>query len=365
MTASLDELRTRVVASRGRSKIPALGAAIVSAGDAEMPAWVTGERVRGEERGGGDRRSLAHRLVRQGHHGCAVRPTGGARGRRVGCDAPRAVPRRRRDRPVVERDTRIDQVLTHRAGLPANLERSEVEGCVRGRPAGSRSSEPRPSLGRSRNPATKPGSFRYSNLSYIVAGAAIERIVGRSWEEAVVDDVLAPLGITSVGFGAPTGDQPWGHGSRWRGIGRGGRIDPGPPERPNLRADNPPVMGPAGRIHLTLRDWGRFVRIFLTDGAPAAERCIDRAAHDAARRCGPEAGDRMGHPAREARAGRRHRAAGVQHHVGGDAPWSTPRGSARRSWSATTDGGGCWPSPVTSRSGLLAAEGGAGGGVGR
>ena len=33
-------------------------------------------------------------------------------------------------------------------------------------------------------------------------------------------------------------------------------------------------MGPAGRIHLTLADWARFIRVFLTDGgtllAPAS-----------------------------------------------------------------------------------------------
>jgi CubicO group peptidase (beta-lactamase class C family) len=35
---------------------------------------------------------------------------------------------------------------------------------------------------------------------------------------------------------------------------------------PNVRADNPPVMGPAGRIHLALADWARFIRVFLADG---------------------------------------------------------------------------------------------------
>ena len=266
MTASLDELRTRVVASRGRSKIPALGAAIVSAGDAEMPAWVTGERVRGE--------SVAAEIGDRWHIGsCAKAITGALYARQVerGVAAWDAtLPELFPDVDGIDPSwnaTRIDQVLTHRAGLPANLERSEVEGWF----GDTRRIEEQRTAAVARalaNPATKPGSFRYSNLSYIVAGAAIERIVGRSWEEAVIDDVLAPLGITSAGFGAPTGDQPWGHGSRWRGMGRGGRMDPGPPERPNVRADNPPVMGPAGRIHVTLRDWGRFVRIFLTDGDP-------------------------------------------------------------------------------------------------
>ncbi len=266
MTVSVDEIRARVEAARDRSKIPALGAALLTAGDDEMTAWVTGERVRG----GG----LAAGIGDRWHIGsCAKAMTGALYARLVERGAAAwesTLPELFPDIDGIDpawRETRIDQVLTHRAGLPANLERAEADGWFRDtRPIEEqRTAVVARALAR---PATKPGSFRYSNLSYIVAGAAIERIVGRSWEDAVVDDVLAPLGVTSAGFGAPTGAQPWGHGSRWHGIGRGGPMDPGTPERPNLRADNPPVMGPAGRIHLTLQDWSRFVRIFLAEGAP-------------------------------------------------------------------------------------------------
>ena len=31
-------------------------------------------------------------------------------------------------------------------------------------------------------------------------------------------------------------------------------------------ADNPPVLSAAGRLHLSLADWARFHRVFLTDG---------------------------------------------------------------------------------------------------
>ncbi len=60
----------------------------------------------------------------------------------------------------------------------------------------------------------------------------------------MVDDVLAPLGITSVGFGAPTGAQPWGHRSRWHGVGRGAPVDPGTPERPEAPSRQPARDGP-------------------------------------------------------------------------------------------------------------------------
>lgn len=265
MTLSVDEIRTRLVVSRDRSKIPAMGAAIVT-GDGIEAACVTGVRVRGR----GELATLGDLW----HIGsCAKAMTGALFARLVergdatwDATLPTLFP----DLGTMDaawRDTRIDQVLTHRAGLPANLDRSEAEAWFTDdRPIVlQRTAATDHALSR---PPDKPGSFRYSNLSYIVAGAAIERIVGRPWEEAVVDEVLTPLGITSVGFGAPTGAQPWGHRARLLGVGRGGPLDPGTRELPNLRADNPPVMSPAGRIHLTLEDWSRFIRIFLTDGDP-------------------------------------------------------------------------------------------------
>lgn len=270
MTLSIDALRERIETARAKSRIPALGAALVTADDRELPIWVTGERIRGRD----DPASVRDRW----HIGsCAKAMTGALYARLVergdaswGATLPELFPDLHGMDPAWD-GTRIDQVLTHRAGLPANLDRSEME--ARFRDAQPIVDQRTAATARALSqPPRKPGSFRYSNLGYIVAGAAMERILGRSWEEAVVDEVLAPLGITSVGFGAPTGPHPWGHRSRWHGVGRGEPVDPGTPERPDVHADNPPVMGPAGRIHLTLRDWARFIRIFLTDGGPLLSR---------------------------------------------------------------------------------------------
>ena len=98
----------------------------------------------------------------------------------------------------------------------------------------------------------RPGRFRDSNLGYVVIGAAIERIAGAPYEQALATHVLEPLGIASGGFGAPPAIR--GHRAH----------TPAPPDDP--RADNPPVMGPAGRLHLTLQDWARFQQVFLTEG---------------------------------------------------------------------------------------------------
>lgn len=107
-------------------------------------------------------------------------------------------------------------------------------------------------------PHGKPGMFEYSNVGVILAGAAIERIVRTSWEEAITRELFKPLGMASAGFGAPTGAQPWGH------LGN----TPGhlTPVDPAGVADNPPALGPAGRVRLTLADYAKFARLFLTQG---------------------------------------------------------------------------------------------------
>ena len=99
----------------------------------------------------------------------------------------------------------------------------------------------------------------YSNLGYIVLGAVIEAVTGRTWEDAIRHEVFDPLGMRSAGFGAPPLPAPVGHvmqGRRWRAR------PPGP------WADNPPVHGPAGRVHLPLVDWARFAAVHLAAGPP-------------------------------------------------------------------------------------------------
>jgi D-alanyl-D-alanine carboxypeptidase len=104
----------------------------------------------------------------------------------------------------------------------------------------------------------------YSNLGYIVAGAAIERITGTSFKDALRKYIYQPLGITSGGFGPPP--HIWGHKPRLRigplAIGKGAPADPA-----DTYSDNPAVMNSAGRLHFTLADWGRFNRAFLPSGS--------------------------------------------------------------------------------------------------
>lgn len=102
------------------------------------------------------------------------------------------------------------------------------------------------------------GAFEYGNANYVLVGAAIEAITGASWEEVMQAELFTPLGLSSAGFGAPKGDNAWGH----RRMGETAlAMDPS-----DTGSDNPLALGPAGTVHMTMADYACFVRVFLTEG---------------------------------------------------------------------------------------------------
>ena len=158
----------------------------------------------------------------------------------------------------------IDDVLHCRAGVAPNPPRSQMKALW-----ASRAHEADQRLGAVEailsNPPDEVGKFRYSNLGYIMVGAAIDRIAGVPYELALRQRVLEPLGIDSLGFGPPS--LVCGHRSRFRlgplllGPGAAAPTD-------DVHSDNPTLFNPAGRMHLTLADWAKFQRLFLNDGKP-------------------------------------------------------------------------------------------------
>lgn len=109
-------------------------------------------------------------------------------------------------------------------------------------------------------PAFAAGTFNYSNLGFIIAGACAEQKTGKRWEDLVTEEVFTPLGVKSFGFGAPgvagIADQPRGH----RDVG-GGKLEAIEPNQDG--ADNPPSLGPAGTVHIALKDWVLFAQDHL------------------------------------------------------------------------------------------------------
>lgn len=159
-------------------------------------------------------------------------------------------------------DVRVVELMQHRAGLRDE----DVLGqawfmTARGDPATlpeQRLAVAKKALASA--PGGTPGRFLYGNANYMVAAAAMEAITGQDWQALMLEQVFEPLGITSAGFGAPREPAPWGH------LEQSGRMVSLPPSHPG--SDNPAALGPAGTVHMTLEDYGRFLAVFLNDGLP-------------------------------------------------------------------------------------------------
>ena len=102
-------------------------------------------------------------------------------------------------------------------------------------------------------------TYHYSNVGYMIAGAMLEAVTGQQWETLIRAHLFAPLGMGDTGFGAPgvrnAMDQPRGH------LGQGAARVALEPDDP--RADNPRGLGPAGTVHATMQDLGRYVAMHL------------------------------------------------------------------------------------------------------
>lgn len=144
-------------------------------------------------------------------------------------------------------------LLSHRSGLPANIsmQRFAEFGQDPEDPIVDRERWVRIALAQSPVGPLEE-TYLYSNSGFIIAGAMLEEATGVSWEDLMRAEVFAPLGITSAGFGAPTGDGP---NDQPRGHTMGAEGDA--PVPPN--ADNPAALGPAGRVHMSMRDIARYL----------------------------------------------------------------------------------------------------------
>jgi CubicO group peptidase (beta-lactamase class C family) len=143
----------------------------------------------------------------------------------------------------------LENLLTHRASMPANLNWNVIS--ATGTLREQRELVAKQAMAAPPRVASGQG-YLYSNLGYVVAGAMIERVTAKSWEQSIRDELFTPLAMNATGFGG-TGspgqlDQPWGHTRTGKPVSNNG---------PSM--DNPPVLGPAGRVHASIQDWARFL----------------------------------------------------------------------------------------------------------
>lgn len=158
-------------------------------------------------------------------------------------------------------DVPLPFLLTHQSGMPQPpfslrlLTESDPEKlrAVRRRVAAEILAKP---------PVFEPGTdFAYSNEGYMIASLMAETAMDTPWETLVRQELASPLGLSSLGFGAPGLDapetQPWGHGSSF-GFKSGAE--------PGARADNPQWMAAAGTMHMSLSDLVRYGQAHLEEG---------------------------------------------------------------------------------------------------
>jgi len=108
-------------------------------------------------------------------------------------------------------------------------------------------------------PRFTPGTaYEYSNAGFAMAGAMLEKVTNKAWEDLMTEQLFRPLGMTTAQFGVPATprhvDHPWGHTFS-------GNVPV--PVAPGPSADNPPGIGPAATANCSLVDFARYLAVQL------------------------------------------------------------------------------------------------------
>lgn len=176
------------------------------------------------------------------------------------------------------RDVNFRHLLSHRSGLPGNIDMAELMRFPRDS-ADSRSDRiAYTRIGLAQAPrGPKEATFEYSNTGYVIAGAMLEQRLGAPWESLIRDHVFTPLAMASAGQGAPgtpgAYDQPVGHAPGPTTVQNGvtvAALQPHPPGHPIT--DNPAALGPAGRVHASFDDVLKYLTAHCARTSPFLRR---------------------------------------------------------------------------------------------
>ena len=161
-------------------------------------------------------------------------------------------PERREKIDPALRDTTLEILLTHRSGLPHD---GTYYGPLKAAVTEQRLAYMDAVL--AKPPPHEAGSFNYSNAGYIIAGAMLERVTGKAWEDFMREKLFVALGMKTAGFGPAAKehqtDQPWGH------VLQGGKYVP-------RFGDNHRALGPAGTVHCSISDYLKFAALHASMG---------------------------------------------------------------------------------------------------
>ena len=158
-------------------------------------------------------------------------------------------------------DITLIQLLSHRAGLPEWIYHVSSKNVTdkfwdnwwtdRDTPVIMRSEYLKETV--KEDLADTPGaSVFYSSSGYLMAGAVLEKITGKAYEQLMTEEIFKPLALHTAGFGTPIKldpqNQPFGHSGYFRSL---------------HPADFPEYMAPTGVIHLSIKDWAKFILLHL------------------------------------------------------------------------------------------------------
>ena len=98
--------------------------------------------------------------------------------------------------------------------------------------------------------------YEYSNAGFSIAGAMMERVYQRSYEDLLSEKLFHPLIMASAGFRAPANEvgQPYGH------IIKDGVAHPVDPEP---AGENPRAIAPASSVHCSVLDLANYAAFHL------------------------------------------------------------------------------------------------------
>jgi CubicO group peptidase (beta-lactamase class C family) len=148
-------------------------------------------------------------------------------------------------------DATVRELLSHQGGLACEWPQPLDEaGC--GDDALLRLAEGEPE----QLPVGRGELFSYCNVGYRLVGAAIARILGMSFEEAMLTRVIGPLGLQSTGFEADSTAR--GHN----------QVTPGTDDHAPADAAYPRVRWPSGGLWSTVGDLLRFAAHHLGEPGP-------------------------------------------------------------------------------------------------
>jgi CubicO group peptidase (beta-lactamase class C family) len=159
-------------------------------------------------------------------------------------------------------DITLEQLLSHRAGLPKNLKEGKASWLIDYGFDEKRGSSPQilrlqylEKTLQSRLIDPPGQDLHYSNSGYILAGAILEKIAGQTYESLRADKIFQPLGITTAGYGIPAdlepASQPWGH--VWD-LSSSFMV---------YKSKYPNFLAPTGYLHLSIKDWAKFILVHL------------------------------------------------------------------------------------------------------